>query len=353
MNEAGLSVIRISGLLAGSFFIITAFFRLRTHRSSRMFDYLLGFSGIVLVIISLQPSLINFVSDLARLTDIKGGRIITLLMIATIVLWYLVVRLGSTNSRLKGQVESIVHHLAISGGMSGPALDRGGPSGVALLIPAYNEEENLRELLPEIPSSTDGHDIHTVVIDDGSSDGTSEIAGHADVKVLRNIVNMGGGSAIRTGLAYAIDSRPLAVVTMDGDGQHAPEDIHSLAKPVIRGEADIVIGSRLLGESEHASVSRRIGITVFNALIRMLTGLKITDCSSGFRAIRTESLNSLKLREHQFHTAELLILAAKHGLRVTERPVTISRRRHGKSKKGSDLTYALSFLKTIITAWLR
>ena len=143
------------------------------------------------------------------------------------------------------------------------------------------------------------------------------------------------------------------VVTMDADGQHDPAEIERLVQPILNDQADFVLGSRLLGAREKDSQVRLVGIYTFNFILRLLTGVKFTDCSNGFRAFRLSELKKITLRQDQFHTTELIIEAVKKGGRITEVPVTVSRRLHGDSKKGRDLSYGYNFARTIVKTWFR
>jgi glycosyltransferase involved in cell wall biosynthesis len=143
------------------------------------------------------------------------------------------------------------------------------------------------------------------------------------------------------------------IVTMDADGQHLPEEIEVLVTELLKNNLDIVIGSRVLGKREKDNMLRWVGVNFFNFVINLLAGTRITDCSSGFRVFRMESLKNILLVQDQFHTAELIIDAAKKGLRIGEAPVTILRRYSGESKKGRNLSYGLNFSKTILKSWLR
>ena len=140
-------------------------------------------------------------------------------------------------------------------------------------------------------------------------------------------------------------------VTMDADNQHKPEDIEPMVKPILENKCDLVIGSRVLGEQEHVIWLRNLGIKIFSWIINFATGLRITDCSSGFKAFNVTRSRLLNLTEDQFQSAEVLIEARRKGLSVGEVPIKVSRRRHGKSKKGRDWNYGLSFAKTIMKVW--
>jgi glycosyltransferase involved in cell wall biosynthesis len=166
-------------------------------------------------------------------------------------------------------------------------------------------------------------------------------------------MNRGQGDALRTGFDIALQQGADIVVTMDADGQHRPEDMERLVKPVIEGQADYVMGSRFLGEYEDRGSLRHIGIVLFTGLINLLGGVKITDCTNGFRAIRGSELAKLELREDRFNAPELIMEAHRHGLRIKEIPVAIKHRVTGESKKPRRLGYPLGFAWTILKIWLR
>ena len=136
-------------------------------------------------------------------------------------------------------------------------------------------------------------------------------------------------------------------------GQHRPEDIPYLLKPILNNEADFVVGSRILGHREPDSLFRLSGVYTFGWLISLLLGKKITDPSSGFRAFKMSSTSKINLLEDQYHTSELIIEAIKKDLRIKEVPITILKRKYGKSKKGRDWIYGFYFAKTIIKTWWR
>jgi len=224
---------------------------------------------------------------------------------------------------------------------------------IMVLIPAYNEADNLRYLLPKIPYRINGMNVGALVVDDGSEDQTREVVKENGYTVVSNIINRGGGAALRLGYDILRNSEVNICVTMDADGQHQPEEIEKLVSPIINNEVDVVIGSRVLGTREKDNRLRVTGVYVFSAIISSLLGKRITDPSSGFRAFKMDKMKNIDLREDQYHTSELIIEAVKKGLRITEVPISILKRKYGKSKKGKNLTYAFHFAKTIIKAWWR
>ena len=224
---------------------------------------------------------------------------------------------------------------------------------IAVVIPAYNEEDNIAQVLTRIPERVCGIETAVLVVDDGSRDGTGDVARAHGAAVARHVINRGGGAALRTGYRLMADSGALVVVTLDADGQHLPEEMSRLVKPVLDGEVDVAHGSRVLGHAEPNHFARELGIVFFNRLVSFITRTKVSDCSNGYRAVRTTVLPQLVLRQEQFHTSEFMIEAIKRGVPAREVPVTVARRLHGHSKKPAVFRYGLGFANAIVRAWLR
>jgi glycosyltransferase involved in cell wall biosynthesis len=234
-----------------------------------------------------------------------------------------------------------------------PDMDGQVRGGILVVIPAYNEAENVGAVVSRVPDRVCG--LHTVVlvVDDGSSDGTVDAAQAAGAHVARHVQNRGGGAALRTGYALAEEAGASLVVTLDADGQHLPEEMTRLVRPIAAGRADAVNGSRTLGSADPNTFSRELGLRVFNRVLTTVTRTEITDCSSGYRAIKSEHLAKLELRQEQFHASEWLIEAIKRGLRLEEVPITVAKRMHGETKKPATIGYGLGFTKAILSAWFR
>jgi glycosyltransferase involved in cell wall biosynthesis len=192
-----------------------------------------------------------------------------------------------------------------------------------------------------------------VVVSDGSDDRTAEVARDAGAFVAELPIRRGGGLALRVGYDIALKLGADIVVTLDADGQHLPEELPIVIGPILAGEADYVNGSRLLGDFERESLIRHIGVHFFSRLVSILTGRRITDPSSGYRAARADLLRGFVLEQDQFWTSEILIEALRHRARVVEVPITIVARKGGKSKKPKSLRYGWNFSKVIIQTWLR
>ena len=137
------------------------------------------------------------------------------------------------------------------------------------MIPAYNEEDNIGQVLPRIPATVCGVETAVLVVDDGSRDRTGDIARAHGAAVARHVTNLGGGAALRTGYRLMGDSGASVVVTLDADGQHLPEEMSRLVQPVLDGEVDVAHGSRVLGHAEPNHFAREMGIIFFNRLVSL------------------------------------------------------------------------------------
>src|SRR6185312_12564263 len=156
---------------------------------------------------------------------------------------------------------------------------------VVAVIPALNEEEALPDVLEAIAPESCGLAVDTIVVDDGSSDRTSEVSQALGAHTARVARPTGQGSALRVGYRIAREHGARFIVTLDADGQWDPADVPGVLAPVAAGEADFALGSRVLGVSESGLSLRRVGVWVFALLVWVLTGKKVTDTSSGLRAM--------------------------------------------------------------------
>lgn len=222
-----------------------------------------------------------------------------------------------------------------------------------VVIAAYDEEGAVGGVLEAVPAEACGIRLDTLVIDDGSSDETTaeSLARGAHVATLSR--NCGHGVALRLGYQLARDNGAQYIVTMDADGEWDPADIPGVLQPVVDGQADFVIGSRVLGHDEGDDAVRRAGVRVFALVIRLLTGVKVTDTSSAVRAMRSEVTATVRQEQVQYQTSELLIGAIGQGYRVVERPVSHHLRAAGESKKGTSIMYGWSYTRVIVKTWWR
>ena len=190
------------------------------------------------------------------------------------------------------------------------------PQNVTVILPAYNEEISIGSVVLLARYYADS----VIVVDDGSSDRTAEIAKKAGAEVIIHEANKGKGAALKTGFAAADDLGADIIVTMDSDGQHNPAEIPKLVDPIIKGEADMVNGSRYLnGLDKNTPSYRRVGQTILDGATKLNSGLQITDSQSGFRAFSASTKNVFRFKAQGMAIeSEMLADAGKSGLRIAE-----------------------------------
>jgi len=210
---------------------------------------------------------------------------------------------------------------------------------VSVIVPSYNIEGTVAEVVRRCPG-----DYEVIVVDDGSSDRTRELAESTRAKVISHDRNMGKGQAMITGMKHASGD---IVVFIDGDLQHIPEDIPRLVEKIADEGCDIVIGSRRLYDTKGMPFIRKASNKISTFLVRASLGVGISDTQSGFRAVRKDKLEQMGLKAKRFEIeTEMLVKAAKMGLKICEVPISIV------YQKDSDFHFSISdifnFLKTII-----
>lgn len=347
-----MSNLRIAGLVIGLTGLLVTFFLYRGSRWKRGNFLFLTLFNLSLITVSISPDTVNFLQEFLAMKSQQRGRLISLLIASSIFLTLYSLYTRSRLEVLCDQFDKLVRKLGTGAADPVASLD-GKMKAVMLLIPALNEADNLKELLPCIPERIGSEPIGALIVDDGSEDSTREVVSAHGFAIVSNMVTRGGGAAIRLGYDVLQAHGCEICITMDADGQHRPDDIQRLLIPILEDRFDFVIGSRLLGSREKDSRFRLIGVHFFGGMISLLMGKKITDPSSGFRAFRMNILNAIQLYEDQYHTSELIIEAIKNKVRVGEVPITILKRKYGRSKKGRDWKYALHFARVVIGTWWR
>jgi len=224
---------------------------------------------------------------------------------------------------------------------------------LVVVIAAYDEAGNLGAVLDEIPDEVAGVKLSSLVIDDGSTDGTTKVAQEHGVSVCTLSVNRGHGVALRLGYRIARGAGACYIATLDGDGQWDPADLPAMVRLLEEDRADFVVGSRQLGRTHNTDRFRNLGVRFFARVISILTGTRLTDTSSGLRALRAELTGTVRQTQPQYQTSELLIGALAQGYRVAEVPTTMRERLSGTSKKGGNLFYGLRYARVIAKTWWR
>jgi glycosyltransferase involved in cell wall biosynthesis len=224
---------------------------------------------------------------------------------------------------------------------------------VSVVIPVFNEEQTIGDIITRTKKTLEqmGVSYEVLVVDDGSVDKSADISQSKEAYVLRKS-HRGKGYALRSGFSHA---KGEVIVTIDSDGSHQPEEIPLVMQDIREGKADYVIGTRLINSNVSETKIKKVnklGNRIFNDLIWYLTGKKVSDSQSGFRAIRSSIIKRMKLISRYYEVeSEMLVKALKMGAKVTETPITFNQRTVGTSRL-DPLKDGARILNAIIQAYL-
>lgn len=212
---------------------------------------------------------------------------------------------------------------------------------VVVVIPSFNEERFIGSVVLKVKR----YPVTVIVVDDGSTDETAAIAASAGALVLRQPKNMGKGEALNAGFCKAMEFKPEAIVMIDADGQHLPEELPAVVRPILNGEADVVVGSRYMKKYK-VPVARIFGHFFFNLLTSSASGVFVSDSQSGYRAFSPRALENTSFHSHGFAVeSEMQFLAHERNLRVMEVPITI---RYTDPPKRSIIQHGLTVLNGVM-----
>lgn len=227
---------------------------------------------------------------------------------------------------------------------------------VAVIIPCYNEKDNVLNLFNEIKCHrySSHFEVDPIFVNDCSKDNTQEILILHKIKHIDLPVNLGIGGAVQTGYKYAYRNGYDVAVQMDGDGQHPPAELEKLLTPIYKNETDVTVGSRYLTKGGfQSSILRRIGINYFKWLNKWLVGVTVHDSTSGYRALNKKALEIVSdYYPDEYPEPEAIILYALNNLKITEVPVTMRERQGGQSSIRAYKTVYYMFKVTLGTIFL-
>jgi glycosyltransferase involved in cell wall biosynthesis len=221
-----------------------------------------------------------------------------------------------------------------------------------VLIPAYNEEKKIFQVVADLQRY--GY-ANVLVVNDGSKDQTSGQAKSAGAEVLEHVMNRGQGAALRTGIEYIADIYgPTAIVTFDADGQHQPEDIEKLVRPIFKNEADIVFGSRFLDGKTRVPILRRIVLKLGVLFTNTVSNVRLTDTHNGLRAMGRKAYSSIEIVHRGMeHASDIIDNITPKQLRYQEVPVTIIYSDYSRQKGQRTSNFIKIGIKVILKKLLQ
>jgi hypothetical protein len=348
----GLTPIRYVGLAFGLGLFIATWFRYRRRGVSRLNLIITGMVCAAVVVLAIAPSLFQPLFDRFEFRQGNQRQFIAALVFAVLILFALILRANSNQDATAASLRTLIEALTVQ------AFDRTQADGLppddklVVVMPAHEEAENISGVLAQMPKVVLGLPVATLVVDDASEDRTSDVARKEGAMVVRLPIRRGQGMALRVGYEISLRLGAVVIASLDADGQHDPDELAKVIEPIRSGKADMVVGSRRLGEFEHESHLRHAGMYLLSGIVSLLHGERITDVSSGYRATSAELMRRLELEQDQY-SSEILVEALRHDARIAEVPITVRARMSGESKKPSSLKYGWRFSKVIIQTWLR
>lgn len=188
------------------------------------------------------------------------------------------------------------------------------------VIPAYNEQSVIGQVVSQVKNLVN----EVVVVDDGSQDGTGHVAGENGARVLHHLVNRGQGAALRTGTDWAVAQGADIVVHIDADGQHEPLELKQLLEPVLKGEAEVAIGSRFLKKENRIPAARRLILKAAILFTWFFSGIKLSDAHNGFRVLSRRAASLINISQDRMaHASEIIDEISRNKLIYREIPVSV------------------------------
>ena len=209
---------------------------------------------------------------------------------------------------------------------------------IIITIPAYNEEDTIGIVIGEIKQVMDNtrYEYKIMVVDDGSTDNTVNVAKSSGALLYSHPYNYGLAETFRTEIEKTLENNGEIIVHIDADGQYRPEEIPKLIKLIDNKEADLVLGSRFMGTIEKMPIIKKLGNIAFSKVVSQISGIKITDGQTGFRAFTREIAEKITIISTHTYTQEQIIKAVRNKFKVKEVPIYFAKRKSGKSRLMSN-----------------
>jgi hypothetical protein len=343
--------IRVIGGLFGIALLVSAARRYGRRDISRLNLIITGAITLAIIVLAVYPALFRPLFDALRFKQGNQRQLIAALVFAVFILFGLILRATSNTDANAAAIRLLIQALTVDA-FDPAQAEHVPPGGLVVVMPAHNEADNVGPVVASISKAVEGLPVTTLVIDDASEDGTGEVARKEGALVARVPIRRGQGMALRVGYEIGLKLGAAVIASIDADGQHDPDELPLVVRPILAGDADMVVGSRRLGEFERENHLRHAGMYLLSGVVSLLHGERITDVSSGFRATSADLMRRLDLEQDQY-SSEVLVEALRHRARIHEVPITVRVRASGASKKPSSFKYGYRFTKVIIQTWLR
>ena len=343
----GRSVLIVFSIIAIAFSIWT---RTRNRLGNEFFVIITIF-WIGVLIIAINPAILDSVLNSTGFVN----RAQFLLSVSIVIILYLLSYQLRKNKTISENLSKTVREIALDY-FKREIADKKSNYDVAIVIVGKNEEKTIGKVIDDIKSQSFSFTYGLIVVNDGSNDNTESIAREKGTSVITHYQNLGVGGANKTGYLAAILLKPRIVVNIDADGQHDPSYIEQLVEKIDEGY-DMVYGSRFAKQSEYdTNTVRLVGNKFYTNLVNRLGKIKISDVTSGYRAIKMEKLQSIYYNSETNFAIELALRGAKNGLKITEIPTRALGRIHGKSqfyRLEKFIVYNINALIQILNAYFR
>lgn len=220
---------------------------------------------------------------------------------------------------------------------------------ILAVVPAYNEAKTIGKVVNEVAKFV----YKVIVVDDGSTDRTSDVVKNPKGVILRHMVNLGQGAALQTGFEFAKEVGGDIVVTYDADGQFRASEIKNIIAPIIRGDADVVLGSRFLGKTVDIPIVRLLILRLGIFFTYLFSNIKLTDTHNGFRAFSKKAISKINIKHNRWaHPSDIIYQVSRNHFRVIEVPVTVRYTKYSKQKGQSNFEAARIPFQLIMKALL-
>jgi len=329
MSADFLLIARIILVIVSAIIIVSISILKKQNRTGNQFFVIMVSFWFGVLIIGLKPEILDSVLNTTGLVN----RSQFLLSVSLALIIYLLYFQTLKSKRASLNLNQAIRRVALSNFKRELKNSNGDKAYLLIIIVAKDESENIGKVIESIKSLNFPYSYKILVVNDGSTDNTEEIARSKGVMVINHVYNLGIGSSTKTGFLASRLFKPEIVINIDADGQHDPKYIPEIVSKIKNENVDLVIASRFADESDYKTTAvRSAGNKFYTRLINQIAKISISDVTSGYRGIKFDKLNSIYFIAETNFAIETTIRAGKNGLKIMEIPVISKSREYGKSQ---------------------